>query len=75
LTSGAPRLESRIHFSASGTGLYEKEAIMMKSKRKLCFLRASIVLFVAAMVSESLAQPQEPLLSLAKKESPPYSKH
>jgi glutamate carboxypeptidase len=42
----------------------------MKSKRKWCFLRAAIVLFVAAMVSESLAQLQEPLLSLAKKEKP-----
>src|SRR6266540_2850678 len=42
----------------------------MKSKRKFCFLRVAIVLFVAAMVSESLAQSQEPVLSLAKKEKP-----
>jgi glutamate carboxypeptidase len=42
----------------------------MKSKRKFCFLQAAIILFVAAMVPESLAQPQQPVLSLAKKEKP-----
>jgi glutamate carboxypeptidase len=42
----------------------------MKSKRKFCFLQAAMALFVAAMVSESFAQPQEPALSLTRKEKP-----
>jgi glutamate carboxypeptidase len=42
----------------------------MKSKRKLAFLQGVLALCMAAMVSESFAQPVEPVLSLAKKEKP-----
>jgi glutamate carboxypeptidase len=42
----------------------------MKSKKKLAFLQTALALFVAAWVSESFAQPREPVLSLAKKEKP-----
>jgi glutamate carboxypeptidase len=42
----------------------------MKSKKKLAFLQTALALFVATWVSDSFAQPREPVLSLAKKEKP-----
>ena len=42
----------------------------MKSKTNLAFLRTALALCMATMASESLAQPVEAVLSLAKKEKP-----